>query len=80
MPDDEKKIATFKAKKFQEQPFIDTLRPKAPTGDFKGGLVEPKGRRVGVSAPAPKEPTETIFAPDKTENYGIRDVAPADRK
>jgi hypothetical protein len=52
---------------------------------FNTGMLV-KGRSARVGAKAPKEETQSspvsgsLFEPDKSENYGIRDVAPADRK
>lgn len=69
MPNDEKKVAYIKEKKFPDLPFMDTYEPKKPTGNFRGGLVEPKGRSVKVTAPGPaEEPTKSfgINVPDKS--------------
>jgi hypothetical protein len=61
--------------KEKERPYMDTLRP----GD-KGSLVGPKGRSVNVTATVPEEEqSSSVFTPDKSENYSIRQPAPQDR-
>lgn len=82
MPQD--KIALIKSKlKESSLPFIDSLEPgkaepKAPSG-LPRNFVRPQDRVAKVSAQAPKEEQTSIFTPDKSPNYSIRDTAPQDK-
>lgn len=86
MPQD--KIAPIKEKapfnKGKELPFIDSLTPGRAEPPQASGLarnfVRPKDRVAKVTADAPKEEqSSSIFSPDKSPNYSIRDKAPQDR-
>jgi hypothetical protein len=80
MPNDEiqpikDKIGPIKEKKFESMPYLDTMDRQS-----KDSMVNPVGRVASVRAQAPAEEQTSIFTPDKSENYNIRAVAPADRK